>query len=106
MSESGRTRSGLLVFGGPLIGEGEIAEVVASLRSGWLGTGPKVAQFEEDFGRYKGNENAVAVNSCTAGLHLSILAAGPSPAMKSSPLTFCATPLRSPRRSLCGAGRE
>ena len=42
-----------LVFGSPAIEEAEIAEVVASLRSGWLGTGPKVQRFEEDFKRYQ-----------------------------------------------------
>ena len=51
-----------LVFGSPRIEEEEIAEVVASLRSGWLGTGPKVARFEEDFARYKGARHAVAVS--------------------------------------------
>ena len=55
-----------LVFGAPLIEEAEVGEVVDSLRSGWLGTGPKVARFEEDFRTYKGASHAVAVSSCTA----------------------------------------
>jgi dTDP-4-amino-4,6-dideoxygalactose transaminase len=54
------------------------------MRSGWLGTGPKVARFENDFKAYKGAGHSVAVNSCTAALHLSILAAGIKPEMKLS----------------------
>jgi dTDP-4-amino-4,6-dideoxygalactose transaminase len=81
------------VFGAPLIEDEEIDEVVDSLRSGWLGTGPKVARFEEDFARYKGVPYAAAVNSCTAALHLSMLAAGlrPGDEVITSALTFCAT---------------
>ena len=86
-------RERFLTFGAPLIGEAEIAEVVDSLRSGWLGTGPKVARFERDFAAYKGADQAVAVNSCTAALHLSLLAAGlgPDDEVITTPLTFCAT---------------
>lgn len=88
-----RSKERFLVFGAPAIEEDEIQEVVASLRSGWLGTGPKVARFEEDFKRYKDAEHAVAVNSCTAALHLSILAAGVQPGDEviTTALTFCAT---------------
>jgi dTDP-4-amino-4,6-dideoxygalactose transaminase len=71
-----RSKNRFLVFGAPAIEDAEIQEVVASLRSGWLGTGPKVERFENDFRAYKGAEFAVAVNSCTAALHLSVLAAG------------------------------
>ena len=90
---SRRARDRFLVFGAPLIGEEEIEEVVASLRSGWLGTGPKVAQFEKDFAAYRRAGEAVAVNSCTAALHLSLLAAGVGPGDEviTSTLTFCAT---------------
>jgi len=86
-------RERFLTFGAPLIGEDEIAEVVDSLRSGWLGTGPKTARFERDFAAYKGADQAVAVNSCTAALHLSLLAAGlgPGDEVITTPLTFCAT---------------
>ena len=89
----GRTREDLLIFGSPLIGQEEIDEVTACLKSGWLGTGPKVARFEEDFKAYKKAKYAVAVNSCTAALHLSILAAGlkPGDEVITTPLTFCAT---------------
>lgn len=72
-------RKDFLVFGSPLIEQPEIDEVVASLESGWLGTGPKVDQFEEMFKEFKGSEFAVALNSCTAALHLSLLAIDPQP---------------------------
>ncbi len=82
-----------LVFGAPQIEEDEIAEVIASMRSGWLGTGPKVARFEADFAAYKGIPFTAAVNSCTAALHLSILAAGlgRGDEVITTALTFCAT---------------
>jgi len=82
-----------LVFGAPDIRESEIEEVVDSLRSGWLGTGPKVARFENAFGAYTGAPFSVAVNSCTAALHLSLLASGlgPGDEVITTALTFCAT---------------
>jgi len=88
-----RPKDKFLVFGAPLIEEDEIAEVVHSLKTGWLGTGPKVAKFEEDFKRYKQAPYAVALNSCTAALHLSLIAAGigPGDEVITTPLTFCAT---------------
>ena len=88
-----RPRERYLVFGAPAIGEEEIAEVVATLRSGWIGTGPRVARFERDFARYTGAPHAVAVASCTAALHLAILASGigPGDEVITTPLTFCAT---------------
>jgi dTDP-4-amino-4,6-dideoxygalactose transaminase len=88
-----RSSSQFLVFGAPAIEEAEIREVVASLKTGWLGTGPKVASFEEEFRAYKGARHAVAVNSCTAALHLSMLAAGlgPGDEVITTALTFCAT---------------
>src|SRR5258707_1537682 len=64
-------------FALPDIGEEEIAEVVHTLRSGWITTGPKTKQFEDDFARYLGvGVHAVAVNSATAGLHLALEAIG------------------------------
>ncbi|MGH7775232.1 MAG: DegT/DnrJ/EryC1/StrS family aminotransferase, partial [Candidatus Binatia bacterium] len=60
----------------PDITEDEIQSVVETLRSGWLTTGPKVKQFEEDFARYVGCRHAVAVNSGTAALHLALDAVG------------------------------
>ncbi|MDL5030906.1 DegT/DnrJ/EryC1/StrS family aminotransferase [Pelomonas sp. APW6] len=84
-----------LVFGSPAIGEDEITELNACLQSGWLGTGPRVAQFEQDFARYKGvpASQVAAVNSCTAALHVSMVAARLPPGAEviTTPLTFCAT---------------
>jgi dTDP-4-amino-4,6-dideoxygalactose transaminase len=88
-----RSKDRFLVFGRPTIEEPEIAEVVDSMRNCWLGTGPKVARLEREFAAYKGTTQAVAMNSCTAALHLSILAAGlkPGDEVITTPLTFCAT---------------
>jgi dTDP-4-amino-4,6-dideoxygalactose transaminase len=84
-----------LVFGAPQIEEAEIEDVVACLRSGWLGTGPRVAQFERGFAAFRGvsEGHVAAVNSCTAALHVSMLAAGIEPGSEviTTPLTFCAT---------------
>jgi dTDP-4-amino-4,6-dideoxygalactose transaminase len=84
-----------LVFGSPAIGEEEIAEVEACMRSGWLGTGPRVAQFERDFASYQSITPAqvAAVNSCTAALHISMVAADLESGSEviTTPLTFCAT---------------
>jgi dTDP-4-amino-4,6-dideoxygalactose transaminase len=86
-------RSNYLIFGSPQIEEAEIQEVVATLRSGWIGTGPKATAFEEQFSRYIGCPHACAVNSCTAALHLSMLASGigPGDEVITTPLTFPAT---------------
>jgi len=72
-------RAKFLIFGNPLIEQAEIDEVVDSLRSGWLGTGPKVHKFEQMFKQFKGSCFALAVNSCTAALHLSMQAIGIHP---------------------------
>lgn len=82
-----------LVFGSPMIEEAEIKEVVKTLRSGWLGTGPKVSQFEKDVAKYVGAQFGIALNSCTAGLHLSLLVCGVGPGDEviTTPLTFAAT---------------
>ena len=86
-------RKEFMVFGSPLIEQPEINEVVASMKSGWLGTGPKVKKFEEAFANYKGSANAMALNSCTAALHLSILAVGikPGDEVIVPTMTFAAT---------------
>jgi dTDP-4-amino-4,6-dideoxygalactose transaminase len=69
-----------LPFALPDIGEEEIQEVVDSLRSGWITTGPKTRQFEKNFESYLGGGvQAIAVNSATAGLHLAVEAAGVGP---------------------------
>jgi dTDP-4-amino-4,6-dideoxygalactose transaminase len=92
--EGGRpVRKDFLVFGRPLIGEEEIVEMVHTLRSGWIGFGPKCLRFEEEFARYAHADFAVSVNSATAALHLALLAAGVGPGDEviTTPLTFVAT---------------
>jgi len=93
MHDKVRLNDSFIIFGAPDIHESEINEVVSSLRSGWLGTGPKVDHFEREFAAYKKVTHAAALNSCTAALHLSILAAGiqPGDEVITTPLTFCAT---------------
>ena len=92
--EGGRpVRPDFLVFGRPLIGEEEIAEVVDTLRSGWIGFGPKCLRFESEFARYAHARHAVSVNSATAALHLALIVAGVGPGDEviTTPLTFSAT---------------
>ncbi len=83
----------MLIFGSPLIEDDEIQEVVATMRAGWLGTGPKVAAFEKQFCDYVGGGQAVGVNSCTAALHLALVGCGVGPGDEviTTPMTFCAT---------------
>ena len=84
-----------IVFGAPDIGSAEVDEVVATLESGWIGTGPRVAQFEKEFAAYKSvSENQVAaLNSCTAALHVSMVAEAlePGDEVITTATTFCAT---------------
>lgn len=84
-----------IVFGAPDIQRSEIDEVIDSLQSGWLGTGPKVQRFENNFAAYRGvpNDRVAALNSCTAALHVSMLAAGITPGDEviTTAMTFCAT---------------
>jgi dTDP-4-amino-4,6-dideoxygalactose transaminase len=78
----------------PSIDREEIDEVVKTLESGWLTTGPRTAQFEREFAfSVVGAPYAQAVNSCTAGLHLALVALGIGPGTEviTTPLTFCAT---------------
>jgi dTDP-4-amino-4,6-dideoxygalactose transaminase len=86
-------RKEFLTFGRPLIGREEIDEVVDCLTSGWLGTGPKVQRFERDFAALKGVPEVAAVGSCTAALHLAMIAEGfqPGDEVITTDLTFCAT---------------
>ena len=86
-------RQSFLPFSLPSIGEEEIAEVIDSLRSGWITTGPKTKRFEEAFREYIGAKHAIAVNSCTAGLHIALtaLGIGPGDAVISTPMTFCSS---------------
>jgi dTDP-4-amino-4,6-dideoxygalactose transaminase len=80
-------------FAPPDIGEAEMRAVLGVLQSGWLTTGPQVKAFEAAVAAYTGAQHAVAVNSGTAALHLSLLAAGVGPGCEvvTTPYTFCAT---------------
>lgn len=88
-----KKRKEFLVFGEPDIQSAEIEEVVRTMQSKWLGTGPKVHQFEEEFAQYLGAPHAVALSSCTAALHLALITAGlkPGDQVITTPMTFCAT---------------
>ncbi len=83
-----------LPFAAPDIGQEEIDEVISCLRSGWITTGPRAKQFEEEFASYIGGATeAVAVNSATAGLHLALEAVGVGPGDEviTTPYTFTAS---------------
>lgn len=86
-------RDKMLVFGAPALDEAEYNEVLDTLRSGWIGTGPKTTKFETEFANYVGASHAVAVNSCTSALHLSLIVSGigPGDEVITTPLTFAAT---------------
>jgi dTDP-4-amino-4,6-dideoxygalactose transaminase len=87
-------RDSFLVFGAPVLEQEELDAVMDTMRSGWIGSGPPAAAFEEEFRAYKqGWGTAIAVNSCTAALHVSLIAADLEPGSEviTSPLTFCAT---------------
>ncbi len=75
------------------IQQGEIKEVVDTLKSGWITTGPRTKRFEEDFKKYIGCRHAIGLNSCTAGLHLSLAALniGEGDEVITTPITFPAT---------------
>src|SRR5215467_9220529 len=72
-------RTTFLPFALPHITRAEIDEVVDTLRSGWLSTGPKTKRFEREFAEAVGAKHAVAVNSATAALHLALDAVGIQP---------------------------
>lgn len=87
-------RSGsLLVFGAPDIHQEDIDEVIDTLKSGWLSTGPKVKQFEVDFSAYNNMQHGIGTNSCTSALHLCLDALGlePGDEVITTTMTFCAT---------------
>lgn len=86
-------RDEFLIFGFPSIDEADIEEVVATLRSGWLSTGPRVKRFEGEFASYVGAKHGVATNSCTAAMHLCLAAhgIGPGDEVLVPAMTFAAT---------------
>ena len=87
------SRREFLPFNPPLVGEEEIREVVETLRSPWITTGPKTRRFEEDFTAWLGAPGALAVNSCTAAMHVALacLDIGPGDEVITTPMTFTAT---------------
>ena len=93
MARSKVIRSEYLPFAPPFIGEEEIAEVADTLRSGWITTGPKTERFETAFAERVGAPGALALNSCTAGLHLALagLDIERGDEVITSTMTFCAT---------------
>ena len=82
-----------LIFGAPEIGAAEIDAVTSCLRSGWIGAGPRVEEFEREFARYKGVAYAAAVSSGTAALHLTLVALGigPGDEVIAPTMTFAST---------------
>lgn len=80
-------------FGQPKISKEEISEMVKTLKSGWIGTGPKVLEFENKFKKYIGSKYAFAFSSCTAALHIALIVSGVKKGDEviTSPLTYAAT---------------
>jgi dTDP-4-amino-4,6-dideoxygalactose transaminase len=85
--------SNFLPLSAPSIGPEEIEEVIDTLQSGWLTTGPKTHRFEQEFGNYVGAPESLGLSSCTAGLHLALacLGVGPGDEVITTPLTFAAS---------------
>jgi|Deesub1362B_J571_1020462.scaffolds.fasta_scaffold01639_3 dTDP-4-amino-4,6-dideoxygalactose transaminase len=88
-----KKREEFLPFALPFLGIEEEKEIVDCLRSGWITMGPKTKKFEQQFSRYIENRNAIAVNSCTAALHIALSALGISRGDEVivPTLTFCST---------------
>jgi dTDP-4-amino-4,6-dideoxygalactose transaminase len=82
-----------IVFGSPLIDREAIEAVVRTLETCWIGTGPQVHELETAFARYVGATHALATSSCTAALHLAMVASGVGAGDEviTTPMTFCAT---------------
>ncbi|MDU7339165.1 MAG: DegT/DnrJ/EryC1/StrS family aminotransferase [Clostridium sp.] len=87
------SRDTFIPYNVPDITEAEIDEVVATLKSGWLAKGPRTMQFEKQFAEYLGAKYAVAMNSCTAALHMALAAQGigPGDEVITTPMTYVAT---------------
>lgn len=86
-------RTSFLSFSPPWITDGDIEQVVAALRSGWVTTGPRVIAFQEQFAQAVSAPAALAVSSCTAALHLALCALDvkPGEGVITTPMTFCST---------------
>jgi len=86
-------RDSFLPFSPPFIGKEEIAEVADTLKSDWISTGPKVTRFEQEFATFIGTPAALALNSCTAAMHVALaaLGIGLGDAVITTPMTFCSS---------------
>ncbi len=86
-------RNTFLPFSPPLIGEEEIAEVLDTLRSDWITTGPKVKRFEQEFAEFVGAPAALAVSSATDAMQVALaaLGIGPGDEVITTTMTFCST---------------
>ena len=86
-------RAEFLPFAQPYYDNAELDGITAAIKSGWWTKGPKTAEFEEAFAKYVGAKYALAVNSCTAALHLSLvcMGIGPGDEVITTPMTFCAS---------------
>ncbi len=86
-------REDFIPYNLPDIAQAEIDEVVDTLRSGWIAKGPRTLKFEKEFAEYLGAKHAIAVNSCTAALHISLLTQniGPGDEVITTPMTFAST---------------
>ena len=86
-------RQEFLPFSKPSLGKEEISEVVNTLTSDWITTGPKVKRFEQEFAEAVDAPAALALSSCTAALHLALASQGigPGDSVITTPMTFCAT---------------
>lgn len=86
-------RDDFIPYNVPDITDAEINEVVETLKSGWVAKGPRTNRFEQEFAGYLGAKHAVAMNSCTAALHIALLAKGigPGDEVITTPMTFAST---------------
>src|SRR5215212_1667986 len=93
MLRAGAVRGTFLPFALPDIDGAELREIMEVLESGWITTGPKTHQFEAEFASYVGAKHAIAVNSATAAMHLSLEAIGLSRGDEviTTPYTFAAS---------------
>jgi dTDP-4-amino-4,6-dideoxygalactose transaminase len=93
MTHAFSKRSDFLPFSRPTIRQVEIDEVVDTLRSGWITTGPKAERFEKDFAAYTGFPHAMALSSATAGQHIGLIALGVKPGDEviTTPMTWAST---------------
>lgn len=93
MAPTTTIRKTFLPFALPDLGDAELREIKEALDAGWITTGPKTKQFETEFAAYVGARHAIAVNSCTAAMHLALEAISlkPGDEVVTTPYTFAAT---------------